>query len=90
MSSEQCGRDSVSAHAQLSHAYLVSTLNVTHVIKYTRLSPFLAGRAWERGYILVHMVDFGSGILRPYKQMGEKAMWQDIALDGSSHRSLYQ
>ena len=33
-----------------SRVYLVSTLDVTHVIKYTRLSPSLAGRAWERGY----------------------------------------
>ena len=71
MSSEQCGRDSVSAHVQLSCVYLASTLNVTHVIKYTRLSPSLAGRAWEQSYILVHMVDFGSVILRPYKEMGE-------------------
>ena len=28
----------------------MSTLDVTHVIKYTRFSPSLAGRAWERGY----------------------------------------
>ena len=33
-----------------SRVYLVSTLDVTHVIKCTRLSPSLAGRAWERGY----------------------------------------
>ena len=36
-SSERCGRDSMSAHAQLSHVYLASTLDVTHVIKCTRL-----------------------------------------------------
>ena len=33
-----CGRDSVHAHAQSSHVYFASTLDVTHVIKYTRLS----------------------------------------------------
>ena len=33
-----------------SRVYLASTLDVTHVIKCTRLSPSLAGRAWERGY----------------------------------------
>ena len=50
-----CGRDSVCAHAQLSRVYLASTLDVTHMIKCTRLSPTLArraGRAWERGYAL--------------------------------------
>ena len=44
-----CGRDSVHAHAQLSRVYLASTLDVTHVIKCTRLSPTLTRRAWERG-----------------------------------------
>ena len=44
-----CGRDSVHAHAQVSRVYLASTLDVTHVIKYTRLSPTLTRRAWERG-----------------------------------------
>ena len=44
-----CGRDSVRAHAQSSHVYLASTLDVIHMIKCTRLSPTLAGRAWERG-----------------------------------------
>ena len=34
-SSEQCGRDSVSAHTQLSHVYLASTLDIMHVIKCT-------------------------------------------------------
>ena len=34
----------------LPHVYLVSTLHITHVIECTRLSAFLAGRAWERGY----------------------------------------
>ena len=46
-SSKRRGRDSVRAHAQLSRVYLASTLDVTHVIEYTRLSPSLAGRAWE-------------------------------------------
>ena len=50
MSSELCGCDSVHAYMQLSHVYLVSTLDIMHVIKYTRLSPSIAGRAWERGY----------------------------------------
>jgi len=45
-----CGQDSVCAHMQLSCVYFASTLDVTHVIKCTRLSPTLAGRAWERGY----------------------------------------
>ena len=48
------GRDSVRAHAQLSLVYLASTLDVTHVIKCTRLSPTLTGRAWGRGYSAVH------------------------------------
>ena len=47
-----CGRDSVCAHTQLSRVYLASTLDVTHMIKCTRLSPTLTGRAWERGYII--------------------------------------
>ena len=47
---ELCGRDSVHAHAQSSRVYIASTLDVTHVIKCTRLSLTLAGRAWERGY----------------------------------------
>ena len=38
------------AHTQLSCVYLVSTLDVTHVIKCTGLSPTLARRAWERGH----------------------------------------
>ena len=42
----------MSAHMQLSFVYLTSTLDVTHVIKCTRLSPSLAGRALERGYTL--------------------------------------
>ena len=35
----------------LSRVYLASTLDVTHVIKCTRFSPTLAGRAWEPGYV---------------------------------------
>ena len=42
------GRTFVRAHAQLSHVHLASTLDITHVIKRTRLSPSLVGRAWER------------------------------------------
>ena len=42
-----CGQDSVCAHTQLSRVYLASTLDVTHVIKCTRLSLTLAGRDWE-------------------------------------------
>ena len=45
-----CGRDSMLAHTQLSCVYLVSTLDVTHVIKCTRLSSTLARRSWERGH----------------------------------------
>ena len=45
-----CGWDSVHAHVQLSCVYLVSTLDVTYVIKCTRLSLTLTMRAWERGY----------------------------------------
>ena len=41
------------AHAQLSHVYLASTLDIMHMIKCTRLSPTLAGGAWERGYHFV-------------------------------------
>ena len=43
-----CGQDFVHAHTQLSHVHLASTLDITHMIKGTRLSPTLAGRAWER------------------------------------------
>ena len=46
---ELCGQDSTHAHAQLSHVYLASTLDVTHMIKGTRFSPTLAGKVWERG-----------------------------------------
>ena len=38
-------------HVQSSRVYLESTLDVMHMIKCTRLSPFLTGRAWERSYI---------------------------------------
>ena len=45
-----CGRDSVSAHTQLTISRLPLT---SHVIKFTRLSPWgepgKLGRAWERG-----------------------------------------
>ena len=61
----------VPSHAQLSSLYLLSTLDVTHVIKCTRLSPqffdscvfkghtqcALGGRAWERGYSLGVLLD---------------------------------
>ena len=46
-SSERRGQDSMHAHTQ----YLGSTLDVTHVIKCTRLSPSLVGRAWEQDYL---------------------------------------
>ena len=36
-----------SSHVQLSRVYLASTLDVMLVIKCTRLSLTLAGRAWE-------------------------------------------
>ena len=39
---EQRGRDSLHVHMQLSHVYLTSTLDITHGIKCTRLSPSLA------------------------------------------------
>ena len=48
-SSELCGQDFELAYMQLSHVYLVSALDVMHVIKCTRLSPSLVGRAYERG-----------------------------------------
>ena len=32
----------------LSRVYLASTLDIMYMIKYTRLSPSLGGRAWER------------------------------------------
>jgi len=51
-SSEWLGWTFVCAHVQISRAYLVSTLDVTHVVKCTRLFPSSAGRAWERGYHL--------------------------------------
>ena len=44
MSSELCGQVSMRAHMQLSHVYLVSTLDVTLVIKCTRL-PLLIGES---------------------------------------------
>ena len=46
---ELCGWDSVHAHTQSSRVYLASTLDVTQTIKCTRLSPTLAGKAWEWG-----------------------------------------
>ena len=49
-SSERCGQTFVRVHMQLSCVYLVSTLDIMHVIKCTTLSATLAGRAWERGY----------------------------------------
>ena len=56
-SSERRGQDSVCAHTQLSCVYLVSTLDVTHMIKCIRLSPSLVGRAWERGYDVVTLTN---------------------------------
>ena len=47
--SSKCGRDSVCAHMQLSLVYLVSTLDVMHVMKCTRLSTSLVGKAWKLG-----------------------------------------
>ena len=38
------------AHAHSGRIYLVSTLDVMHVIKSTKLFPSLVGRAWEQGY----------------------------------------
>ena len=36
---------------QLSHAYLMSSLDVRHIMKCTRLSPLLlAERVWKQGY----------------------------------------
>ena len=46
-SSELCGQDFELAYMQLSHVYLVSALDVMHVIKCTRLSSSLVGRAYE-------------------------------------------
>ena len=43
------------AHKQLSRVYLASTLDVTHVIKCTRFSLTLAGRAWERGLVYAYV-----------------------------------
>ena len=48
-SSKRCGGNSMHAHVQLSCIYLVSILDLTHVIKCTRLSSSLAERAWEGG-----------------------------------------
>ena len=50
MGSERHGQDSMSAYIQLSHVYLLSTLDVMHVMKCTRLSLSLTERAWKRGY----------------------------------------
>ena len=44
-SSELCGQDFELAYMQLSHVYLMSALDVMHVIKCTRLSPSLAGES---------------------------------------------
>ena len=49
---ELCGQDFVHAHVQLTHVHLASTLDITHMIKCTRLSPTLAGRVWEPRAIL--------------------------------------
>ena len=46
-SSKLCGWSFICTQVQLSHVHLTSTLDVMHVIKCTRLSPSLAGRAWE-------------------------------------------
>ena len=45
-----CEWASMHAYVQLSCVYLMSTLNVTHVKKCTRLSSSLAGRVLERDY----------------------------------------
>ena len=51
-SSKRCGQDSMHVHVQLSCVYLMSVLDITHVIKCTRLSPSLAERTWEGGYAI--------------------------------------
>ena len=43
------------AHKQLSRIYLVSTLDVTHLIKCTSLYLTLAWRAWERGLVYAYV-----------------------------------
>ena len=48
-----CGQNFVHAHTQLSRVYLVSTLYITHMIKCTRLSPSLVGKAWEKGWAAI-------------------------------------
>ena len=48
----ECGWDSVRAHVQLGRVYLISTFDVTHVTKCTKLFPSLVGRAlvsWPAG-----------------------------------------
>ena len=45
---QMMGQSFVHAHGQFSCVYLTSTFDVTHVIKCTRLSHYLAGRAQER------------------------------------------
>ena len=52
ITSSERGWTFVYARMQLSCVYLLSTLDVTHMIKCNRLSPSLAGTAWERGYHL--------------------------------------
>ena len=60
-----CGQDSVRAHAQLSRVYLTSTLDITHVIKCTRLSLTLA--AGEPGN---EATQYASPTTRPYTKQG--------------------
>ena len=47
-----CGWDAVHAHVQLCRAYLMSTFDVTHGIKCTRLSPSLAGEPGNEAYFM--------------------------------------
>ena len=49
-SSKLCEWSRFSVCPHVSRVYLMSTLDITHVMKCTRLSPSLAGRAWEWGY----------------------------------------
>ena len=59
------------ANAQLSRVYLVSTLNVMHVIKSTRLSPSLVERAWQQGYhYWTHVLSIVYAYIFMRKKMG--------------------
>ena len=64
-SSKLHGLDSVHAHAQSSRVYLMSTLDITHMIKCNRLPPLLNGENLETRLEICHHTMYINSFTRP-------------------------